>query len=55
MLIRQTLNFAAHFAAGIAMGALAVVAAKTMRDEEVPAPAKLSSNSTSTEKTPSEA
>lgn len=32
MILRQTLNFAVHAAAGIAFGALAVIAAKALMD-----------------------
>ncbi len=38
MLIRQGLNFAAHFAAGLAMGALAIAAWNAWRAETQPAP-----------------
>ncbi len=54
MFIRQTLSFAAHCAAGLAIGALAVAALKAMREGAEPALAKLGSNRTATVKTPSQ-
>ena len=38
MIIRQTLNFAAHFAAGVLLGALVVAAVSACRRREEPEP-----------------
>ncbi|MDX1764987.1 MAG: hypothetical protein R3231_11765 [bacterium] len=54
MFIRQTLNFTAHFAAGMAMGAFAVIALKAMRENEIRAPEKLSSREGTTAKPPAQ-
>ncbi len=54
MLIRQSLNFAAHFAAGIAIGALAVAAWKGWRGEAQPVPVELRRTKESPGKTPRE-
>ena len=54
MLIRQSLNFAAHFAAGLAMGALAIAAWNAWRGEAQPAPVVLRRTKKSPGKTPTE-
>lgn len=41
MIIRQTLNFAAHLAAGVAFGVLAVVALGACAQKRIKAPAPI--------------